>query len=143
MRQSMQQYPAGEMLAPALFLACKVEEDHRRLRDLINHVDQYIEKAEGRVISKTGTELEVEEAFKQRRVRMLYLEDVLLKTLCYDLAVEHPFQDIETKSICFDLDGERAESPATADVETETRTQRLERVAWLICRDRWVRPARI
>ncbi len=74
LRHSLQKYHV-EQLAPALiFLAAKVEEHPRKL------VDIYAATAQNAT------------PFEEWKDQIIRLERIILKTLCFDLTVEHPYR---------------------------------------------------
>ncbi|CAH7671068.1 hypothetical protein PPACK8108_LOCUS5833 [Phakopsora pachyrhizi] len=89
MRKSVRRYSPKVMSATALFLATKVEEVPRKLEYIVR---EYLR------INKNGDEIqpgnltpddsEESASFKQQ---ILYFEGILLQTLCFDLAVNHPY----------------------------------------------------
>ncbi|EGG02121.1 uncharacterized protein MELLADRAFT_27456, partial [Melampsora larici-populina 98AG31] len=87
MRKSLQKYPTKEISATAFFLATKVEEVPRKLEYVVK---EYL---------KLGTDSQSENSngsedpkdFERLKHHILYYEDILLRTLCFDLAVDHPY----------------------------------------------------
>ena len=138
MRESIRRFEAKEMFAPALFLACKVEEQHRKLRDIVTEVHKH-----GALLAGTApTELppESNEAF---RTRALYHEDILLRVLSYQLTFEHPFVHIMDRAYTFLPRACKTHSRYYDDkdhaIAVESREDRLARIAYSICCDRCVR----
>lgn len=112
MLQPLQVYPWKDLSATALFLAIKVEEVPRKL-DLV--VREFLLADGARPHDDNGAPLESKpvrlksrfllalalqqdlglrpslQEFAMLRKRILFYEDILLRTLAYDLAVQHPY----------------------------------------------------
>ncbi|KAL9544048.1 hypothetical protein PS6_008957 [Mucor atramentarius] len=84
MRRSMKYYHVYEIAATCLFVATKVEECTRRLRDIVIACAQ-----KGQKNDKLKLE-EDEKDFIRWKETLLYNEIIVLETLCFDLSVEHP-----------------------------------------------------
>ena len=129
------------MFAPVLFLACKVEEVHRRLRDIVNEVHKHAAGLAG--TAPTDLPPESNEAF---RTRALYHEDILLRVLSYQLTLEHPFITIMERAYTFLPRAYKAHSrlydDKDVDIAVESRDDRLARIAYSICCDRSVMTSR-
>ncbi|KAI7867727.1 hypothetical protein BDF14DRAFT_1801161 [Spinellus fusiger] len=86
------------MAATCVYLACKVEESSRKLSDIISALlyNRYNQ------VNHTNEKTK----FQTRcRDTILYFENVLLETLCFDLTIDHPHQLIvslaeEIKGTC-------------------------------------------
>ncbi|SNX85042.1 related to C-type cyclin [Melanopsichium pennsylvanicum] len=88
-------YAHYEMAATCVFLACKVEESHRKLPSVIEAAMASFDK------SPAGTQRWAERTlradpsskdFARWRDIILLSEETLLETLCFDLIVEHPHE---------------------------------------------------
>ncbi|KAI8068597.1 cyclin-like protein [Gongronella butleri] len=84
MRQSMRRFHIYDMGATCLYVATKVEENTRRMRDFINACAQKASKNDKLTLDEGSKE------FTKWKDTMLYNEIVLLEALCFDLAIEHP-----------------------------------------------------
>jgi hypothetical protein len=71
--------------ATAIFLATKVEESGRKLRDIVTVCAQKAAKNEKLVLDEQSKD------FQRWRDIILYDEGVLLEAICFDLSVEHPY----------------------------------------------------
>ncbi|CAH7677648.1 cyclin-like protein [Phakopsora pachyrhizi] len=89
MRKSVRRYSPKVMSATALFLATKAKEVPRKLEYIIR---EYLRIKENGDEIQPGNlkpdNFEESASFKQQ---ILYFEGILLQTLCFDLAVDHPY----------------------------------------------------
>ncbi|CAM0139569.1 unnamed protein product [Umbelopsis sp. WA50703] len=85
MRKSLKDYPFYDIGATAIFLATKVEESGRKLRDIVTVCAQKAAKNEKLVLDEQSKD------FQRWRDIILYDEGVLLEAICFDLSVEHPY----------------------------------------------------
>jgi len=72
--------------ATCIFLATKVEENPRKLPDIIKNTSRFAQK---------NWTLQIDEQDKEYwrwRDTILYNEDVLLEQLCFDFDVVHPYE---------------------------------------------------
>ncbi|RUP52423.1 cyclin-like protein [Jimgerdemannia flammicorona] len=74
-----------EIGATCIFLATKVEETGRKMRDIVQTVAQKASKKDNVVYDEGSRE------YTKWRDIMLYLEEVLLEAICFDLTIEHPY----------------------------------------------------
>ncbi|CAH7666387.1 cyclin-like protein, partial [Phakopsora pachyrhizi] len=81
MRKSVRRYSPKVMSATALFLATKVEEVPRKLEYIVR---EYLR------IGHNGDEIQPGNLTPDNS-EILYFEGILLQTLCFDLAVYHPY----------------------------------------------------
>ncbi|KAG8968614.1 hypothetical protein FRC03_006735 [Tulasnella sp. 419] len=84
MRHSIKQFDRIYLAAACLFLACKVEESTRKLKD----VAAYCWRKTNEPAIKENEALD----FWQERI--LSNEEILLEALCFDLIVDHPHQHL-------------------------------------------------
>ncbi|ORX47778.1 cyclin-like protein [Hesseltinella vesiculosa] len=84
MRQSMKRFHIYDMAATCLYVATKVEESTRRMKDFINVCAQKASKNDKVSLEENSKD------FIRWKDTMLINEVVLLEVLCFDLAVEHP-----------------------------------------------------
>ncbi|KAF7134014.1 hypothetical protein CNMCM5793_005594 [Aspergillus hiratsukae] len=90
-RSGMHPYPIA---ATALFLATKVEENVRRMRELVVACCRVAQKNPNLVVDEQSKE------FWKWRDTILHHEDLLLEALCFDLQLEQPYR-ILYDFICF------------------------------------------
>lgn len=138
-RESIRRYKPADMLAPVLFLACKVEENHRKLRDIVAEVFEHDALIRGEA-TEPPPKLDADKA-ESLRVRALYHEDVLLRVLGYHLSLEHPFTHIIHHAIAFlpvayDQQPRGPYEDVPDHAGPESREDRLARIAYSICCDR-------
>ncbi|KAI8373346.1 cyclin-like protein [Blakeslea trispora] len=84
MRQSMSRFHVYEIAATCLFVATKVEECTRRLKDIVLACAQKSQKNDKLRLEEDSKD------FIRWKELMLYNEIIVLETLCFDLSVEHP-----------------------------------------------------
>ncbi|KAL2868328.1 putative cyclin [Aspergillus lucknowensis] len=82
-RPGMHPYPIA---ATSLFLATKVEENVRRMRELVVACCRVAQKQPNLVVDEQSKE------FWKWRDTILHHEDVLLEALCFDLQLEQPYR---------------------------------------------------
>ncbi|ORX79610.1 cyclin-like protein [Basidiobolus meristosporus CBS 931.73] len=85
MRKSLKDYHYYDIGATCLFIATKVEETLRKLRDLIVVCVQKAQKNDQLLVDEDSKE------FKRWRDMILYNEEIVMETICFDLAIEHPY----------------------------------------------------
>ncbi|KAL4800454.1 cyclin-like protein [Aspergillus venezuelensis] len=90
-RPGIHAYPIA---ATALFLATKVEENVRRMKELVVAVCRVAQKQPNLVVDEQSKE------FWKWRDTILHHEDILLEALCFDLQLEQPYK-ILYDYICF------------------------------------------
>ncbi|SPO26670.1 related to C-type cyclin [Ustilago trichophora] len=84
-----------EMAATCVFLACKVEESHRKLPSVIDAAMASFDKSPAgaqRWMERTFRADPSSKEFARWRDIILLSEETLLETLCFDLIVEHPHE---------------------------------------------------
>lgn len=84
---------AQMIAAAAIFLAAKVEESQRRLRDVVSVTLDLDADKEPLRESTHAAKLIVDETrsmFHETRKRILYFEEVMNQTLCFDLTIRQP-----------------------------------------------------
>lgn len=99
MRFSMADHLPGRMhpypiAATSLFLATKVEENVRKMKELVVACCRVAQKQPNMVIDEQSKE------FWKWRDTILHNEDVLLEALCFDLQLEQPYRQLY-EFICF------------------------------------------
>jgi hypothetical protein len=84
-------------VASLVFLACKTEEEHRRLRDLINLVRMIAARTEDGLATTTTTTLiwqpdppALDDAYWKDKERLVQAEQAVLRGLAFDVHVAHP-----------------------------------------------------
>ncbi|ETS60082.1 hypothetical protein PaG_06076 [Moesziomyces aphidis] len=99
MRKSLQNGNAGyshyEVAAACVFLACKVEESHRKLPSIIDAAMASFDKSpagQQRWMERSFRADPASKEFGRWRDTILVNEEELLETLCFDLIVEHPHE---------------------------------------------------
>ncbi|KAL4991286.1 cyclin-like protein [Aspergillus falconensis] len=90
-RPGVHPYPIA---ATSLFLATKVEENVRRMKELVIAVCRVAQKKPDLVVDEQSKE------FWKWRDTILHHEDILLEALCFDLQLEQPYR-ILYDYICF------------------------------------------
>ncbi|KAL4810409.1 cyclin-like protein [Aspergillus unguis] len=90
-RPGIHAYPIA---ATALFLATKVEENVRRMREIVVAVCRVAQKQPSLIVDEQSKE------FWKWRDTILHHEDILLEALCFDLQLEQPYR-ILYDFICF------------------------------------------
>ncbi|KAF7725835.1 hypothetical protein EC973_009259, partial [Apophysomyces ossiformis] len=73
-----------DIAATSLYVASKVEETPRRFKDFVNACAQKAQKNDSLKLEEGSKD------FMKWKDTMLHYEVILLETLCFDLAVEHP-----------------------------------------------------
>ncbi|KAI8331528.1 cyclin-like protein [Chlamydoabsidia padenii] len=89
MRHSMKRFHIYDMAATSLFVAAKVEENTRRIKDFVNACAQKAAKNDKLVLNEDSKD------FVRWKETMLFNEVILLETLCFDLTIEHPHLYLE------------------------------------------------
>ncbi|ORZ13968.1 cyclin-like protein [Absidia repens] len=84
MRQSMKRFHIYDMAATSLFVATKVEESTRRLKDFIIACAQKAAKNDKLILDENSKD------YVKWKDTMLCNEVILLETLCFDVSIEHP-----------------------------------------------------
>ncbi|KAI8381579.1 cyclin-like protein [Radiomyces spectabilis] len=84
MRQSMKRFHVYDIAATSLFVATKVEECTRRIKDFVNACAQKAQKNDKLYLEEGSKD------FVKWKDTMLHNEVILLETLCFDLSIEHP-----------------------------------------------------
>ncbi|KAI8583475.1 hypothetical protein K450DRAFT_223892 [Umbelopsis ramanniana AG] len=84
MRHSMKEYHIYDIGATCLFLSTKVEENTRKLRDIINACAQKAQKNEKLQLTEDSKD------FQKWRNTIIFGEGVLLEAICFDMTVQHP-----------------------------------------------------
>ena len=79
--------------AVCLFLACKAEEEARRMRDVINLSEMLFSNSnenQGNVITMNDSPPELNESYWEAKTRIVETERIVLRWLAFDLFVSHP-----------------------------------------------------
>lgn len=104
--------------ATALFLASKVEESSRKMRELVLAFCRVAQKNPNLVIDEQSKD------FWRWRDSILYNEDVFLETLCFDLTVESPHRYVYDMLRFYGLDqNKRVRNAAWSFVTDSSQTQ--------------------
>ncbi|KAI8988584.1 cyclin-like protein [Mycotypha africana] len=88
MRQSMARFHVYDIAATCLFVATKVEECTRRLKDIVIACAQKAQKNDDLRLDEGSKD------FVRWKETLLYNEIIVLETLCFDLSVEHPHMSL-------------------------------------------------
>ncbi|EPX70452.1 P-TEFB associated cyclin [Schizosaccharomyces octosporus yFS286] len=88
LRFSLKDYHYYDIAATCIFLASKVEDSNRKLRDIIINCAKVAQKNNNILIDE-----QTKEYWRWRDV-ILYTEEILLEALCFDFRVDHPFNDL-------------------------------------------------
>jgi hypothetical protein len=83
--RSLKQYPLLDMSTACLFVAAKLEETPKKLKELVT-IAHSIQFPDQPPLSVDSPE------FKRERDRILTLERELLQTLCFDFQIDHPYR---------------------------------------------------
>eukprot|EP00962_Isochrysis_galbana_P025622 scaffold7923_cov121-Isochrysis_galbana.AAC.2 len=83
--KSYEEHDRFNIATTALFLACKVEETPRKLKDVVT--EAYKAQYKGTPVPET----ESRELY-ERKEKVLISERILLQTLGFDLSIEHPYR---------------------------------------------------
>ncbi|KAI7905952.1 cyclin-like protein [Cokeromyces recurvatus] len=101
MRQSMARFHVYDIAATCLFVATKVEECTRRLKDIIIACAQKGQKNDKLKLEEDSKD------FIRWKETLLFNEIIVLETLCFDFTVEHPHLHL------FELESELQVSPSS------------------------------
>ena len=88
MRHSMQTYHYYSMAATCLFLAYKVEECVRKMRELVVACVRVAQKDHHKTVDEQDKE------YWRWRDNILQYEDLLLEAICFDLSLEPPYKTL-------------------------------------------------
>ncbi|KAG1046962.1 hypothetical protein G6F46_012110 [Rhizopus delemar] len=94
MRQSMKRYHVYDIAATSLFVATKVEECTRRIKDIVIVCAQKAQKNDKLTLEEDSKD------FIKWKETLLHYEAILLETLCFDLTVQQPhtsLTELETR----------------------------------------------
>ncbi|KAG0184198.1 hypothetical protein DFQ28_011611 [Apophysomyces sp. BC1034] len=80
----MKRFHVYDIAATSLYVASKVEETPRRIKDFVNACAQKAQKNDALRLEEDSKD------FMKWKDTMLHYEVILLETLCFDLAIEHP-----------------------------------------------------
>ncbi|MCJ1394005.1 hypothetical protein MMC18_006882 [Xylographa bjoerkii] len=80
--------------ATCLFLATKVEENCRKMKDLVVACVRVAQKNPGKVVDEQDKE------YWRWRDTVLHMEDILLEAVCFDLSLEPPYKTL-FELLCF------------------------------------------
>ncbi|MCJ1377127.1 hypothetical protein MMC17_000219 [Xylographa soralifera] len=80
--------------ATCLFLATKVEENCRKMKDLVVACVRVAQKNPGKVVDEQDKE------YWRWRDTILHMEDILLEAVCFDLSLEPPYKTL-FELLCF------------------------------------------
>ncbi|KAL8281023.1 hypothetical protein RQP46_006702 [Phenoliferia psychrophenolica] len=94
MRESFHQYAWETLASSSFFLASKVEENQRRLKDVVSVSLDLTAGKQPHPPDRAHPVNESRDGFRALRQRVLYYEEVLLRTLCFDLTVRQPYADM-------------------------------------------------
>lgn len=97
MRFTLKKYHYYDIGGTCIFLACKVEESNRRIRDVVVACTKVATKNPKLVVDEQSKD------FWRWRDTIMYNEEVLLEALCFDLTLESPYQLINSLAEKFHL----------------------------------------
>ncbi|KAI8142415.1 cyclin-like protein [Fennellomyces sp. T-0311] len=97
MRRSMMRYHVYDIAATSLFVATKVEESTRRIKDFVNVCAQKAQKNDKLILTEDSKD------FIKWKDTMLCNEATLLETLCFDISIEHPHTHLLEMGKRFDV----------------------------------------
>ncbi|KAL1935263.1 hypothetical protein VTP01DRAFT_4403 [Rhizomucor pusillus] len=83
---SIRHYPPQDISVTCLYVASKIEETHKKLKDIFVAVYS--------VRYPDSKELDPEHVSEERRRRIVGYEKLLLETLCFDFQHQHPYEYI-------------------------------------------------
>ncbi|KAL8730813.1 MAG: hypothetical protein Q9181_004528 [Wetmoreana brouardii] len=86
MRHSMNAFHYYSMAATSLYLATKIEEDCRKMKDLVVACVRVAQKDSHKIVDEQDKE------YWRWRDNILHNEDVLLEALCFDLTLDPPYK---------------------------------------------------
>ncbi|KAI8582453.1 hypothetical protein K450DRAFT_227251 [Umbelopsis ramanniana AG] len=81
---SVRDYPPQDISITAIFVASKIEETIKKLRDIFVVIHS--------VRHPDSKELDPEQVSEDRRKRIIGYEKVMLETLCFDFQIRHPYE---------------------------------------------------
>ena len=123
MRHSMVDVPGRpgfhyySMAATSLFLATKVEEDCRKMKDLVIACVRVAQKDPGKVVDEQDKE------YWRWKDNILHNEDLLLEAICFDLSLEPPHKTMFELLMFFgEQDNKRLRNAAWAFVNDSCMT---------------------
>lgn len=93
MLESVVEHDMAHVSSACLFLACKVSETHKRLRDFIHHT--VVVRTRDLRVNNEGLDVyEGSNKFETERNAMLKKEAEVMRILNFDLTVDHPFKHL-------------------------------------------------
>ena len=117
MRHSMQNYHYYSMAATCLFLAYKVEECVRKMRELVVACVRVAQKDPHKNVDEQDKE------YWRWRDNILQYEDLLLEAICFDLSLEPPYKTLFDLLMLFEQgDNKRLRNAAWAFVNDSCLT---------------------
>ncbi|KAI9630923.1 hypothetical protein KEM48_013445 [Puccinia striiformis f. sp. tritici PST-130] len=140
MRKPLQRYPSKLMSATALFLATKVEEVPRKLEFVVKEylsIDEDGNERPGLIADSSNQEFQ---ALKQE---ILYYEDILLRTLCFDLAIDHPYVTLIHSVKYIHESHSRARAPRSSlavEMADRAKAKSITQAAWGFVNDSLMTP---
>lgn len=131
-------YPSQQIAATCLFLATKTTETPRKLKELITAICRVAQKNHSLIVPDDSKD------FWRWRDTLLFNEDVLLETLCFDVSPTPPhrplfdllamlyraYETYAQASVKADVDGE-----AKHEILDASRHRRLRNAAWAFIND--------
>ena len=88
MRHSLKSYHQYEIGSSSLFLATKVEENCRKMKELVIACVRVAQKDPNKVVDEQDRE------YWRWRDVILYNEDIMLEALCFDLSLDPPYKTL-------------------------------------------------
>lgn len=123
------------VVAACLFLAAKVEEEHRKLFDVIKVVWFYgtVEKRK-RDITLPDKLFEDDQIYKEFKTRLLYIERLLLELSDFRLNLEHPYALLDALLAALNVTPPKDCTPAELK---NSDFWKLKNTAWCFVNDRF------
>ncbi|KAF9547600.1 hypothetical protein EC957_008256 [Mortierella hygrophila] len=114
MRRSFKDYKYYDVAATCIYLASKTEESTRKFKDIVIACAQKAAKKDSPIDDSS-------KEFRVWKDTIIYTEELLLETLCFDLSVEHPYHFLLNMFSHYQKDSQRG--------------RKLKQVAWAFVND--------
>ncbi|POW12869.1 hypothetical protein PSTT_04119 [Puccinia striiformis] len=170
MRKPLQRYPSKLMSATALFLATKVEEVPRKLEFVVKEylsIDEDGNERPGLIADSSNVTFiqssslllsqirlssvdlgpiddnTIQQEFQALKQEILYYEDILLRTLCFDLAIDHPYVTLIHSVKYIHESHSRARAPRSSlavEMADRAKAKSITQAAWGFVNDSLMTP---
>ncbi|KAG0271379.1 hypothetical protein BGZ95_000812 [Linnemannia exigua] len=117
MRRSFKDYKYYDVAATCIYLASKTEESTRKFKDIVIACAQKAAKKDTPIDDQSKASID----FRVWKDTIIYTEELLLETLCFDLSVEHPYHFLLILCNHYQKDPQRG--------------RKLKQVAWAFIND--------